>query len=205
MEFLSLSRRRSSARNVPSSEEGGETDVFTGYKTRNIAQVLFFCILARYLYWLVLARLGFVTELEWKLGRGRFWQVRYTVSSSLLIKKLGGWENTPDELPNPLLTYRFTVNSVAEWSALRSRDPASQFEARSEQNSTRAENWLNYTESEPQTLSCSLEFQPSRRVANSWGKRLNSDRDRFTVQRALIFQIAVFLPGQCSFWHDTSW
>ena len=31
MEFLSLSRRRSSAQNVPSSEEGGETDVFTGY------------------------------------------------------------------------------------------------------------------------------------------------------------------------------
>ena len=29
----------------------------------------FFCILAKYLYWLVLARLGFVTELEWKLGR----------------------------------------------------------------------------------------------------------------------------------------
>ena len=31
MEFLSLSRRRSSARNVPSSEERGETDVFAGY------------------------------------------------------------------------------------------------------------------------------------------------------------------------------
>ena len=32
MEFLSLSRRRSSARNVPSDEERGETDVFAGYQ-----------------------------------------------------------------------------------------------------------------------------------------------------------------------------
>ena len=31
MEFLPLSRRRSSARNVPSDEERGETDVFAGY------------------------------------------------------------------------------------------------------------------------------------------------------------------------------
>ena len=31
MEFLSLSRRCSSARNVPSGEEVGETDVFAGY------------------------------------------------------------------------------------------------------------------------------------------------------------------------------
>ena len=31
MEFLLLSRRRSSARNVPSGEERGETDVFAGY------------------------------------------------------------------------------------------------------------------------------------------------------------------------------
>ena len=31
MEFLSLSRGRSSARNVPSGEERGETDVFAGY------------------------------------------------------------------------------------------------------------------------------------------------------------------------------
>ena len=31
MEFLSLSRRRSSARNVPGGEERGETDVFAGY------------------------------------------------------------------------------------------------------------------------------------------------------------------------------
>ena len=31
MEFLSLSRRRSSARNVLSDEERGETDVFAGY------------------------------------------------------------------------------------------------------------------------------------------------------------------------------
>ena len=30
MEFLSLSRRRSSARNVLSDEERGETDVFAG-------------------------------------------------------------------------------------------------------------------------------------------------------------------------------
>ena len=31
MEFLSLSRRRSSARNVPSGEERGETDASAGY------------------------------------------------------------------------------------------------------------------------------------------------------------------------------
>ena len=31
MEFLSLSRRRSSVQNVPRGEERGETDVFTGY------------------------------------------------------------------------------------------------------------------------------------------------------------------------------
>ena len=31
MEFLSLSRRRSSPRNVLSDEERGETDVFAGY------------------------------------------------------------------------------------------------------------------------------------------------------------------------------
>ena len=31
MEFLSLSRRRSSSRNVPSSEERGETAVSVGY------------------------------------------------------------------------------------------------------------------------------------------------------------------------------
>ena len=31
MEFLPLSHRRSSARNVPSGEERGETDVFAGY------------------------------------------------------------------------------------------------------------------------------------------------------------------------------
>ena len=31
MEFLPLSRRRSSARNVPSCEERGETDAFAGY------------------------------------------------------------------------------------------------------------------------------------------------------------------------------
>ena len=32
MKFMSLSRRRSSSRNVPSGEERGETDVFAGYK-----------------------------------------------------------------------------------------------------------------------------------------------------------------------------
>ena len=31
MEFVPLNRRRSSARNVPSCEERGETDVFAGY------------------------------------------------------------------------------------------------------------------------------------------------------------------------------
>ena len=34
MEFLSLSRRRSSARKVPSGEERGETDVFAGYSSK---------------------------------------------------------------------------------------------------------------------------------------------------------------------------
>ena len=33
MEFLPLSRRRSSSRNVPTGEERGETDVFAGYIT----------------------------------------------------------------------------------------------------------------------------------------------------------------------------
>ena len=37
MEFLSLSRKRSSARNVPRGEERGETDVFAGY-AHNICQ-----------------------------------------------------------------------------------------------------------------------------------------------------------------------
>ena len=34
-EFLPLSHRRFSARKVPSGEERGETDVFTGYVLRN--------------------------------------------------------------------------------------------------------------------------------------------------------------------------
>ena len=41
MEFLSLSRRRFSARNVPSGEERGETDVFAGYLSTT-AQTLVF-------------------------------------------------------------------------------------------------------------------------------------------------------------------
>ena len=47
MEFLPLSRRRSSAQNVLSNEERGETDVFAGYlllrsgKTRVISYKLF--------------------------------------------------------------------------------------------------------------------------------------------------------------------
>ena len=40
MEFLPLSRRHSSSRNVPSSEERGETDVFTGYRYMKIAHDL---------------------------------------------------------------------------------------------------------------------------------------------------------------------
>ena len=36
MEFLPLSRRRPSPRNVPSGEERGETDVFTGYSFANV-------------------------------------------------------------------------------------------------------------------------------------------------------------------------
>ena len=42
MEFLSLSRRHSSARNVPSGEERGETDVFAGYITADQRDVFFF-------------------------------------------------------------------------------------------------------------------------------------------------------------------
>ena len=39
MEFLSLSRRRSSARNVPSGEERGEADVFAGYGLLNTSEL----------------------------------------------------------------------------------------------------------------------------------------------------------------------
>ena len=42
MEFLSLSRRCSSARNVPSGEERGETDVFAGYIDSRLKQVFVF-------------------------------------------------------------------------------------------------------------------------------------------------------------------
>ena len=40
MEFLSLSRRRSSARNILSDEERGETDVFAGYQSQWVKQIL---------------------------------------------------------------------------------------------------------------------------------------------------------------------
>ena len=40
MEFLPLSRRRSSSRNVPGGEERGETDVFAGYYTPQIESFL---------------------------------------------------------------------------------------------------------------------------------------------------------------------
>ena len=43
MEFLSLSRRRSSARNVPSGEERGETDVFAGYAIAKEKVLHFLC------------------------------------------------------------------------------------------------------------------------------------------------------------------
>ena len=36
MEFLPLSRRRSSSRNVSGGEERGETDVFAGYSVEGI-------------------------------------------------------------------------------------------------------------------------------------------------------------------------
>ena len=39
MEFLSLSRRRSSARNVLSDEERGETDVFAGYLENGVMMI----------------------------------------------------------------------------------------------------------------------------------------------------------------------
>ena len=52
MEFLLLSRRRFSARNVPSGEERGETDVFAGYdilgffklKTQEIPRVFLLAV-----------------------------------------------------------------------------------------------------------------------------------------------------------------
>ena len=40
MEFLPLSRRRSSSQNVPGGEERGETDVFAGYYTPQIESFL---------------------------------------------------------------------------------------------------------------------------------------------------------------------
>ena len=40
-EFLSLSRRRSSARNVPIGEERGETDVFAGYRCHYKGSIFF--------------------------------------------------------------------------------------------------------------------------------------------------------------------
>ena len=40
MEFLSLSRRRSSSRNIPRCEERGETDVFAGYFPSRFAAML---------------------------------------------------------------------------------------------------------------------------------------------------------------------
>ena len=53
MEFLPLSRRRSSLRNVPSYEERGETDVFAGYcviMTNNVHGILRFLYLFHLLY-----------------------------------------------------------------------------------------------------------------------------------------------------------
>ena len=47
MEFLSLSRRRSSARNVLSDEERGETDVFAGYQPSYLSPNPTFCPKAR--------------------------------------------------------------------------------------------------------------------------------------------------------------
>ena len=41
MEFLPLSRRRSSARNVPTGEERGETDVFAGYCSCHFCHICF--------------------------------------------------------------------------------------------------------------------------------------------------------------------
>ena len=50
-EFLSLSRRCSSARNVPSGEERGETDVFSGYKCyRYMYSVHLFTELSPFIY-----------------------------------------------------------------------------------------------------------------------------------------------------------
>ena len=49
MEFLLLSRRRSSARNFPSGEERGETDVFAGYLQPEGFTLSLFC--ANWGYW----------------------------------------------------------------------------------------------------------------------------------------------------------
>ena len=42
MEFLSLSRRRSSTRNLRSGEGRGETDVFAGYLPSYFVSVMFY-------------------------------------------------------------------------------------------------------------------------------------------------------------------
>ena len=56
MEFLPLSRRRSSSQNVPSGEERGETDVFAGWgsqllKKKKIFFNFFLSVLSRALYY----------------------------------------------------------------------------------------------------------------------------------------------------------
>ena len=92
MEFLSLSRRHSSARNVPNGEERGETDVFAGYH--------------RLIIWIILMSLT-VGEKTWHQ-----WKVRMSYNSnkpvfdeeadeSSDIKAAGSW--TPPPPPPPLL------------------------------------------------------------------------------------------------------
>ena len=93
MEFLSLSRRHSSARNVPNGEERGETDVFTGYH--------------RLIIWIILMSLT-VGEKTWHQ-----WKVRMSYNSnkpvfdeeadeSSDIKAAGSWTPPPPP-PPPLL------------------------------------------------------------------------------------------------------
>ena len=80
MEFLPLSRRRSSARNVPSDEERGETDVFAGYQSPPPPQTplsVFFCSEGRgRLYTGYLERIIHLQTVRqnWRIKSGRFIQ-----------------------------------------------------------------------------------------------------------------------------------
>ena len=71
MEFLPLSRRRSSAQNVPSDEERGETDVFAGYKASTSYGYFHYVSYGIFAHWFSLDQMfkfsvSFATEVEKK-------------------------------------------------------------------------------------------------------------------------------------------